>query len=68
MDKIKQELKGLSHQELLQRVDAFKRELFSLRLQAATAPVKDVTLFKKLRRSVACALTYARQKSVQEVG
>jgi large subunit ribosomal protein L29 len=62
MNKKKNELKNLSAQELGGKVDELRRELFSLRLQAATSPVKDHTQYKKLRREIACALTYLRQK------
>ncbi len=61
-NKEKQELRSLTSQELQTRIDALKRELFSLRLHAATSPVKDYKQFKKLRHTIARALTYLRQK------
>jgi large subunit ribosomal protein L29 len=63
MSKIKQELKELSVNDLVAKVDSLRRELFSLRLHAATQPLKDYTLYKKLRRDIARALTYLHQKS-----
>lgn len=60
--KIKEELKQLNKQELLDRVDAFRRELFSLNLNAKTAHVKDNSQFQKVRKNLARALTYAGQK------
>lgn len=63
MNKTKLELKELSVDELVERVDALRRELFSLRLHAATEAVKDKTQFKKLRRDIARGLTYLEQKT-----
>ena len=64
MNKIKEELKTLSVEETKARVDSLKRDLFSLRLHAATSELKDKTQFKKLRKNIACALTYLRQKTL----
>ncbi|CDK30505.1 50S ribosomal protein L29 [Candidatus Babela massiliensis] len=62
MNKLKNELKQLSMQELASKVDELRRELFSLRLQDINTSLKDKTQFKKLRRGIACALTYMQQK------
>lgn len=62
MNKIKEELKQLSAQELLAKVEGFKRDFFTLRLNARTAHVKDYSQFKKSRKNLARALTYLRQK------
>lgn len=62
MNKLKQELKSLSAQELVFKIEAMRRELFSLRLHTAKAPVKDQTQFKKLRKAIACGLTLMRQQ------
>jgi large subunit ribosomal protein L29 len=62
MNKEKQELKSLDTNGLLARVEEYKRALFSLRLNATTAHVKDYSQFKKMRKSLARALTYLRQK------
>jgi large subunit ribosomal protein L29 len=59
----KQELKALSPDQLTAKADDLRRELFSLRLRAATTPVKDYTQYKKLRREIARTLTYLRQKN-----
>ena len=64
MSKNKQEIKTLSAPELAVKVDALRRELFSLRLHAATSPLKDYTRYKKLRREIARGLTYLRKKSI----
>jgi ribosomal protein L29 len=62
MNKIKEELKQLDAQALVNRVDALRRELFSLNLNAKTAHVKDNSQFQKVRKNLARALTYLRQK------
>ena len=62
MNKIKEELKQLNQQELLIRVDALRREFFSLSLNAKTAHVKDHSQFQKVRKNLARALTYLHQK------
>lgn len=63
MNKIKNELKMLSIEDLVERVDGLRRELFSLRLHSATEAVKDKTQFKRLRKNIARGLTYLEQKA-----
>ena len=58
----KEELKNLSVDELTAKVEELRRDLFSTRLHSATTPIKDNTSFKKLRRAIACALTFLHQK------
>lgn len=60
---IKQELRNLDAAELTARIDHMRREVFSIRLNAVTKPVKDRNYFKKARRDIACALTLLREKS-----
>ena len=60
----KMELKKLSAQELATRADALRRELFSVRLNAATKPVKDKMYFKKQRKDIARVLTLLREKMI----
>ena len=66
MMKLKQELKSLSAQELEFKIEALRRELFSLRLHAAKSPLKDHTQLKKLRKAIACGLTLVRQNASQQ--
>jgi ribosomal protein L29 len=68
MNKIKKELKSLDKAQLMEKVVLLRQELFALNLNAATAHIKDYSQFKKLRRSLACALTYLRQKAAAELG
>ncbi len=58
----RQELKALSREDLQEKVNGFRKQLFTLRLNAATAHIKDYSQFKHLRRAVARALTYLKQK------
>lgn len=54
---IKNELSQLSLNDLKEKIDALRRELFSLRINAATAHVKDYSQYKKIRKDIARALT-----------
>jgi len=62
MAKEKEQLKVLSEKDLNEKANGLKRELFSIRLNSMTAHVKDYSQFKKLRKSVARALTFLNQK------
>lgn len=64
---LKKDLQDLPVSELEQKVEAFRRELFSLRLQAVTTPAKDYKHFSKLRKDIARALTYLKQKNQANV-
>lgn len=64
MSAIKQDLKKLDQKELHQKVIELRQELFKVRLSSFSAPIKDHTQFKRLRRDIARALTYLRQKGV----
>ncbi|MCX5922253.1 MAG: 50S ribosomal protein L29 [Candidatus Dependentiae bacterium] len=61
MTKVKEEMKQLNAQELQEKLDAFRRDLFGLRLNASTAHVKDYSQFKKIRKNIAQVSTYLRQ-------
>jgi len=60
MSKAQNEFKDMGVQDTKERVDGLKRELFSLRINAATQHVKDYSRFKKLRKSIARGLTHLR--------
>ena len=53
----KQELAELNPAELQERLMQLRRQLFSLKLNATTAHIKDYSLFKKLRRDIARVAT-----------
>lgn len=62
MNKDREALKDLNQQELNTKIDELRRECFTLKLNAATAHIKDYSQFKKLKRNIACALTYLNKK------
>lgn len=58
----KESMHDLTAEQLVERVDSLRRDLFSLKLSARTSHVKDVSQFRKLRKDIACALTVLHQK------
>lgn len=62
MNKNNAEIKAMSVEQLHKHVEALRGELFGLRLNAATSHIKNYSQFKKLKRTIARALTYLRQK------
>lgn len=60
--KIIDEFKQLPVNSLREKLDSLRRDLFSTKLNAMTAHVKDYSQFKKLKRSIARALTILHQK------
>lgn len=58
VSKEKEDLRGMGTEELKTKVDSLRKELFSLRLNATTAHVKDYSQFNKLRRKIARGLTF----------
>lgn len=54
----KDELKKMDAKTLKEKIEGLRKELFELRLSAASTPIKDNSQFKKLRSSIARALTY----------
>lgn len=59
---LKKELMELSVADLQARAVEIRKELFVLRMKRFSAPVKDVHMMRKLRKSLACTLTYIQQK------
>ncbi len=57
---ITKELAGLGATELKAKVIEWRRQLLSLRLNAATSHVKDFSQFTKLRKNIARGLTYLK--------
>ena len=66
LTKQREQLKGLGEKELMEKVSAFKRELFGLRLNSVTSHLKDYSQFKKLRKNVARALTYLNKENASK--
>lgn len=65
VNKFKDELKQLGIKELVTKLDALRRDQFSLRLNSSTSHVKDYSSFAKNRANIARILTYLRQKGVK---
>lgn len=63
LKELKQELQNMDANQLKEKVEALRRELFGLRLNATTSHVKDYSQVTKLKRGIAMGLTYATQKT-----
>lgn len=61
----KEEIQKLEIKDLIVKLDALRREYFTLRLNSTTSHVKDYSEFKKARKNIARALTLLRQKGVK---
>lgn len=62
LNKQKDEIRKLDTNELEQGIQELKQQLLALKLDVATAHVKDYSLFKKLRRGIARLSTFKSQK------
>ena len=65
ISKFKDELQQLQIKELIVKLDALRRDQFSLRLNSSTSHVKDYSQFKKGRKNIARILTALRQKGIK---
>lgn len=63
--KFKDELKQLGIKELILKLDALRRDRFSLRLNASTSHVKDYSQFSKGRKNISRVLQALRLKGVK---
>ena len=61
-EKEKDSLKQMDEKQLKEEVEKLRRELFKLKLAVISSPPKDTTQFSKLRKDIARAVTYLRQK------
>lgn len=61
LNEFKKELASLTVNDLHERLDSLRRELFSIKLNKSTAHVKDYSQFGKLRRNIARIETYIRR-------
>lgn len=59
---------NVSEQELRVMLEGVRHKLFTLKLDAQSAHVKDYSQFKKLRRTCARVLTHLRQKELATHG
>ena len=63
-------MKNLDAQSLRKEAASLKKELFNLKLGVLSGQMKDFSQFKKLRHTIAQALTYAKlneQKNEQKI-
>ena len=66
MNQSNNELKPMTPQQLELKIEELRRELFKLRLNAATAHVKSFpSQQRELRRAIARTLTHLRQNSLK---
>lgn len=63
--KFKDEIKQLGLKDLIVKLDEFRRNQFSLRLNSTTSHVKDYSQFEKNRKNIARILTELRKKGVK---
>ena len=59
------ELRDLGDEELIERLDANKEELFNLRFQLATGQLDNPMRIKQVRHDVARILTVLRERQVE---
>lgn len=59
------ELRDLGGDDLVQRLDASKEELFNLRFQLATGQLDNPMRIKEVRRDVARILTILRERELE---
>ena len=60
------EPRELPDEELLERLESFKEELFNLRFQFATSQLDNPRRIKQVRHDVARILTVLRERSTEE--
>jgi large subunit ribosomal protein L29 len=59
------ELRDLGSEELVERLDSSKEELFNLRFQLATGQLDNPVRIKEVRRDVARILTILRERDLE---
>ena len=52
---------GVTEKDLREKILGWRKELFDLKLSAASSHIKDNSQFKKLRHNIARALTQSRK-------
>jgi large subunit ribosomal protein L29 len=60
------ELRELPDEELIERVESLKEELFNLRFQFATGQLDNPMRIKQVRHDIARILTLLRQRQTEE--
>ena len=59
------ELRELADDQLLERAEAAKEELFNLRFQLATGQLDDSSSIKKVRHEIARIATVMRERDIE---
>jgi large subunit ribosomal protein L29 len=59
------ELRELTDEQLLERVESAKEELFNLRFQLATGQLDDSSSIKKVRHEIARIATVMRERDIE---
>jgi large subunit ribosomal protein L29 len=60
------ELRDLGDQDLLERLDSSKEELFNLRFQLATGQLDNPMRIKQVRHEIAQVLTVLRERELEQ--
>ena len=58
------EIRALSTDEILDRIEDLKVEMYTYRLQKESGELKDTTLFRKTRRDIARLKTALREREL----
>lgn len=58
---LKEELRRLDNNGLKAKLEGFRKELISLRLNTSTAHIKDYSQFKKLKSNIALVQTLLKE-------
>ncbi|MCD7808137.1 MAG: 50S ribosomal protein L29 [Erysipelotrichaceae bacterium] len=59
-----QEIRELETSELLEKVEEYKKELFSLRFQQATGQLEDTARIRKVRKNIARIKTIIKEREL----
>ncbi len=61
---LKNDLSQMTLEELANRAQDLRKELFLLRMKKVATPEKNTALERNLRKGLACALTFLKQKEL----
>lgn len=61
-----QDIRNTETQELLNKVEEYKKELFGLRFQHATGQLEDTARIKKVKKSIARIKTIIRERELNK--
>lgn len=60
------EIKDMTSEEIVQKIDDLKQELFNLRFQAATAQLDNPMRIKQVKKDIARAKTVLREREISQ--